>query len=180
MKIITPLVSYWREIPARTRLKFGVVLAVVVLAGGGFLFAAKTGKIGSLADTNSGKIIGAFTKLPEVRRILGAGGTKASIVMASGVQVDLRVVPPESFGAALQYFTGSKAHNIRLRTLARKHGLKVSEYGVFRGRAQSSFQKNVRAAYEFRAELPIRSSFYFCRDFFRVTPEELGQSVSSI
>ena len=85
------------------------------------------------AGAASGKIIGAFTKLPEVRRVLGAGGTKASIVMESGVQVDLRVVPPESFGAALQYFTGSKAHNIRLRAMARERGLKLSEYGVFKG-----------------------------------------------
>jgi DNA polymerase (family 10) len=85
------------------------------------------------AGSASGRIIGAFTKLPEVRRVLGAGGTKASIVMESGVQVDLRVVPPESFGAALQYFTGSKAHNIRLRAMARERGLKLSEYGVFKG-----------------------------------------------
>ena len=85
------------------------------------------------AGAASGKIIGAFTKLPEVRRVLGAGGTKASIVMESGVQVDLRVVRPESFGAALQYFTGSKAHNIRLRAMARERGLKLSEYGVFKG-----------------------------------------------
>ena len=85
------------------------------------------------AGAASSKIIGAFTKLPEVRRILGAGGTKASIVMESGVQVDLRVVPPEAFGAALQYFTGSKAHNIRLRAMARERGLKLSEYGIFKG-----------------------------------------------
>ncbi len=85
------------------------------------------------AGSAAGKIIGAFTKLPEVRRILGAGGTKASVVMESGVQADLRVVPPESFGAALQYFTGSKAHNIRLRAMARERGLKLSEYGVFKG-----------------------------------------------
>jgi DNA polymerase (family 10) len=85
------------------------------------------------AGRASGRIIGAFTQLPEVRRVLGAGGTKASIVMDSGVQVDLRVVPPESFGAALQYFTGSKAHNVRLRAMARERGLKLSEYGLFKG-----------------------------------------------
>ena len=84
------------------------------------------------AGAASGKIIGAFTELPGVRRVLGAGGTKASIVTESGVQVDLRVVPPESFGAALQYFTGSKAHNIRLRAMARERGLKLSEYGLFK------------------------------------------------
>jgi len=55
------------------------------------------------------------------------------VVLANGLQVDLRVVEPEAFGAALQYFTGSKDHNIRLRSLAREHGLKVNEYGVYRG-----------------------------------------------
>ncbi len=65
-------------------------------------------------------------------RVLAEGTTKASIITPSGVQVDLRVVEPESFGAALQYFTGSKEHNVRLRELAIRRGLKVNEYGVFR------------------------------------------------
>ena len=65
--------------------------------------------------------------------MLAAGGTKASVVVESGRQVDLRVVEPDQFGAALQYFTGSKAHNIKLRGIAHKAGLKVNEYGLFRG-----------------------------------------------
>ncbi len=82
------------------------------------------------------KIIRLFTEFPGIKRILASGMTKASaIVSVENIerQVDLRVVEVSSFGAALQYFTGSKAHNIRLRGLARERGLKISEYGVFRG-----------------------------------------------
>lgn len=70
---------------------------------------------------------------PDVDRVLAEGPTKASVVLKSGVQVDLRAVPRESFGAALLYFTGSKAHNIALRRMAQQRGLKINEYGVFRG-----------------------------------------------
>ncbi len=80
-----------------------------------------------------GKIIDYFTKLPGVTRVLAAGETKGSVIFHDRYQVDLRVVPKESYGAALQYFTGSKAHNIHLRTIAKSLGLKISEYGVFRG-----------------------------------------------
>ncbi|MBP7051641.1 MAG: DNA polymerase/3'-5' exonuclease PolX [Phycisphaerae bacterium] len=80
-------------------------------------------------------ILQSFTKAPFVERVLGAGETKASVLLrtdAAPVQVDVRVVPPESFGAAAQYFTGSKAHNVRLREIAVKAGLKLNEYGLFR------------------------------------------------
>ncbi|MDP3259641.1 MAG: hypothetical protein Q8M34_03510, partial [Thermodesulfovibrionales bacterium] len=60
------------------------------------------------------------------------GSTKSSIITREGIQVDLRVVEEESFGAALAYFTGSKEHNIRLREMAVKKGLKINEYGIFR------------------------------------------------
>lgn len=66
-----------------------------------------------------------------VESVIGAGGTKTSVRLRSGLQVDLRVVPPESWGAALIYFTGSKEHNIRLRRRALERKLRVSEYGVF-------------------------------------------------
>ncbi len=68
-----------------------------------------------------------------VAEVLARGETKMSVRLGSGLQVDLRVVPAESFGAALQYFTGSKEHNIVLRGLAKDRGLKINEYGVFRG-----------------------------------------------
>lgn len=74
-----------------------------------------------------------FVSLPMVKEVLAHGTTKSSVIIDAGTQVDLRVVPPESFGAAQQYFTGSKDHNIRLRELAIKKGLKINEYGVFRG-----------------------------------------------
>ena len=72
-----------------------------------------------------------FTSLPQVREILAEGSTKSSVITKEDIHVDVRVVKPISFGAALQYFTGSKAHNIKLRELAIKRGLKINEYGVF-------------------------------------------------
>jgi len=74
-----------------------------------------------------------ITRLPIVKQVLGVGDTKATVIVEGGIQVDVRAVPGESFGAALQYFTGSKQHNIHLRTLSEKSGLKLNEYGVFRG-----------------------------------------------
>lgn len=74
-----------------------------------------------------------FTSFPDVRQVVGAGDTKTTVVLKSGLQLDLRVVPPQSFGAALAYFTGSKSHNIHLRRIAQGRGLLLNEYGLFRG-----------------------------------------------
>ncbi len=74
-----------------------------------------------------------FVAYPDVRKVQSSGDTRSSVVLSSGLQVDLRVVPPESYGAALVYFTGSKEHNVKLRTRAVRRGLRISEYGVFRG-----------------------------------------------
>ena len=74
-----------------------------------------------------------FLSAPEVKQVLAHGDTKSSIVLRQGLQVDLRVVREESLGAALHYFTGSKAHNIAVRTLGVKRGVKINEYGIFRG-----------------------------------------------
>lgn len=94
------------------------------------------GDIDILASgTNPYQIINRFLTFPLIHQVLSAGKTKASIVIsgANGMrQIDLRVVRPEIFGAALQYFTGSKDHNIALRARAQKMGLKISEYGVFK------------------------------------------------
>ena len=76
-------------------------------------------------------VMRAFAGLPEVAALLAEGPTRSSARLRGGIQADLRVVPPESFGAALHYFTGSKSHNIALRTRAVRMGLKLSEYGVF-------------------------------------------------
>ncbi len=73
-----------------------------------------------------------FAAFPDAATVIGRGPTKISIRLADGLQVDLRVVPAESFGAALQYFTGSKDHNIVVRGRAKDRGLKINEYGVFR------------------------------------------------
>jgi DNA polymerase (family 10) len=78
-------------------------------------------------------IIDAFVHLPMAHAILARGETKGSIVTGTGIQLDLRVVEKHEFGAALQYFTGSKSHNVRLREIARRGGLKINEYGIFSG-----------------------------------------------
>jgi len=77
-------------------------------------------------------VMSAFVAHPRVERVLGQGDTKSSVQMRGGFQVDLRRVEPESRGAALQYFTGSKAHNIELRDRALQRGYKLNEYGLFR------------------------------------------------
>jgi DNA polymerase (family 10) len=83
---------------------------------------------------NKEKIVQTFTHLPEVKEVLASGETKASVIVEGGTQIDLRVVEEDSYGAALQYFTGSKGHNIHLRGIAKAKGLKINEYGVFKGK----------------------------------------------
>ncbi|MFF4250770.1 DNA polymerase/3'-5' exonuclease PolX [Streptomyces sp. NPDC001663] len=83
------------------------------------------------AARKSAPIMQAFTELPYVTEVIGTGEKKTSVRTSKGLNVDLRVVPPDSWGAALQYFTGSKAHNIRTRERAVHHKLKLSEYGLF-------------------------------------------------
>jgi DNA polymerase (family X) len=78
------------------------------------------------------KVMERFVAYGEVMKVLAHGSTKSAVILESGIQVDLRVVDDEAFGAALHYFTGSKEHNIRVRDIAKKKGLKVSEYGVFK------------------------------------------------
>ncbi|MFH9350667.1 DNA polymerase/3'-5' exonuclease PolX [Kitasatospora sp. NPDC017646] len=80
---------------------------------------------------DSAPLMAALTELPYVAEVIGSGPTKTSVLTTQGIQVDLRVVPEEDWGAALVYFTGSKAHNIKLRTMAVRAGLKLSEYGLF-------------------------------------------------
>ncbi|MDP3721993.1 MAG: DNA polymerase/3'-5' exonuclease PolX [Candidatus Omnitrophota bacterium] len=85
-----------------------------------------------VASTSPARVMQALSRLPLCARVLASGTTKSSILTPDGVQVDVRVIKPDSFGAALQYFTGSKEHNVRLRELAIRQGLKLNEYGVFR------------------------------------------------
>ncbi|MGI0131515.1 MAG: helix-hairpin-helix domain-containing protein [Thermoplasmata archaeon] len=105
-----------------------------------------------VTSTDPERVFDAFTAFPEVTSVTLRGPTKETVVWSGGLQVDLRVVEPSSFGAALQYFTGSKDHNVHLRGIARDRGLKVNEYGVFRGeeRVASATEEDVYA----RLDLP--------------------------
>ncbi len=87
-------------------------------------------------SSNPKKVIEFFTKLPAVAAILAKGPTKSSVRLKDGLNCDLRVVEEKSFGAALQYFTGSKDHNIRCRQIAIKKGLKLNEYGIFNAKTK--------------------------------------------
>ena len=90
------------------------------------------GDIDILATTkNLGKVINFFTKMDDVEQVLAQGHTKSSVRLREGIQADLRVLPEKIYGAALLYFTGSKQHNIVLRKIAIKKGMKLSEYGIF-------------------------------------------------
>jgi DNA polymerase (family 10) len=86
-----------------------------------------------VTSTQPLEVMDAFVSLPVVREVIAKGETKTSVITEMGIQMDVRVVEPDCFGAALQYFTGSKEHNIHLRKIAQDMGLKISEYGVFRG-----------------------------------------------
>ncbi len=85
-----------------------------------------------VATRDAGAVLVAFAALPQAERVLARGATKSSIHVDGGFQVDCRAVAPKSFGAALQYFTGSQAHNIRLRGRALRMGMTLNEYGLFR------------------------------------------------
>lgn len=92
------------------------------------------GDIDILATGSDGAgIVKTFTTMKGVTQVLAAGDTKGSVRVDEGVQVDLRVVQEDEYGAALQYFTGSKEHNVHLREIAKKKGYKISEYGIFKG-----------------------------------------------
>jgi DNA polymerase (family 10) len=85
-----------------------------------------------VATAQPAHVLTAFGALPQAERVLLKGGTKCSIEAEGGLQVDCRAVSADSFGAAWQYFTGSAAHNVRLRGRALRAGLTLNEYGVFR------------------------------------------------
>lgn len=106
-----------------------------VMAAGSYRRGLETiGDLDILAVAPAGRpVTDRFVAYQEVRDVLAHGETKASVRLQSGLQVDLRVVPQGSYGAALLYFTGSKSHNVVLRQLAQQRGLKLNEYGVFRG-----------------------------------------------
>jgi DNA polymerase (family 10) len=104
----------------------------VEVAGSARRRSDTVGDLDVLAASSKPEIVSEwFVSMPPVSRILSHGPTRSTVVMENYLQVDLRVVPPESFGAALQYFTGSKDHNVKLRTIAVKSGFKLNEYGLY-------------------------------------------------
>ncbi|MBI3742876.1 MAG: DNA polymerase/3'-5' exonuclease PolX, partial [Chloroflexi bacterium] len=110
----------------------GVVQAII--AGSYRRRKETVGDLDILVAARAGSdVMQRFVSYDEVDEVAAQGETRATVVLRSGLQVDLRVVPEESYGAALHYFTGSKAHNIAVRTLGLERGLKINEYGVFRG-----------------------------------------------
>ncbi|MFF7458889.1 DNA polymerase/3'-5' exonuclease PolX [Kitasatospora sp. NPDC008115] len=136
------LVAALREVPGCTRCAY---------AGSLRRMRETVGDIDVLATAeDSAPLMAALTGLPYVAEVIGTGPTKTSVRTTDGVQVDLRVVPEEDWGAALVYFTGSKAHNIKLRTMAVRAGLKLSEYGLFEveggGKVVSASEDEVYAA----------------------------------
>ena len=99
-----------------------------------FLVIAQKTKAKKTIRAAANKIMDAFVSFPEVVKVWGKGETKSSIHLKLGIDVDLRVIKEESYGSALQYFTGSKEHNIVTRKIAMGKGLKLNEYGLFRKR----------------------------------------------
>jgi DNA polymerase (family X) len=139
-------IERWRRFSARTPLAAAYPLAEAIVAAlkkqapverievAGSLRRMRDtiGDLDILSTSDKPKdVIKAFLKLPKVREVSEEGETKVSVITTAGLQIDLRVVPPESFGAALLYFTGSKEHNVKLRELALKQQMRINEYGIF-------------------------------------------------
>ena len=97
----------------------------------------------------------AFVKFPEVQKVLGSGNAKASVITAGGLQVDLRIIPPDRFGAALMYFTGSKEHNVKVRGRALDRGLTLNDWGLFK---QDEWEKTKRTPGEMPPLAPVAAA----------------------
>ena len=139
-------IERWKAGQARTPLAAARAVAAQVgealRAHGGVERLEIAGSLRRLRDTvkdvdllvtsnDPARVIHTFTTLPSVAEVVAAGPTKASVRHQDGLAIDLRVVEPATLGAALQYFTGSKEHNVRVREMASRRGLRISEYGVF-------------------------------------------------
>ncbi|MEK9183884.1 MAG: PHP domain-containing protein, partial [Patescibacteria group bacterium] len=106
----------------------------VVVAGSVRRWKETIGDIDILATSDNPKLVmDYFVKMPDVAEVVAQGATKSAIRLKNGLDIDLRVVPEKSYGAALNYFTGSKEHNIALRQIAMDKGCKLNEYGLFKG-----------------------------------------------
>jgi len=123
-----PLVTYLRKVPGVDQ---------VIVAGSYRRRKETVGDLDILVSADkSNKVMEAFVNYDDVRDVQSRGTTRSTVILGNGLQVDLRVVGKASFGAALYYFTGSKAHNIAVRRRAQQRRLKINEYGVFRGDRQ--------------------------------------------
>jgi DNA polymerase (family 10) len=123
--IAAPLVTYLKETPG---------LKEITIAGSFRRRRETVGDLDILVTVEAGSpIMQRFVAYEAVAEVMSQGETRSTVRLRSGIQVDLRAVPEESYGAALHYFTGSKAHNIAIRKIGVKKGLKINEYGVFRG-----------------------------------------------
>jgi DNA polymerase (family 10) len=123
-RYVEPLVGYLGECPELERLE---------VAGSYRRRRETVGDVDLLATAREpAPVMARFLAYPQIGKVLMAGDTRSAITLGNGLQVDLRVVPPDCYGAALVYFTGSKEHNVKLRRRAVERGLRISEYGVFR------------------------------------------------
>ena len=123
-QLVRPLLEYLRK---------GGGMEQLEVAGSYRRRMETVGDIDILAASESPEaIMQRFQTYPEVERVVAAGTTRGTVILRSGLQVDLRILPQRCYGAALHYFTGSKAHNIAVRTLGVERGLRISEYGIFR------------------------------------------------
>ncbi len=122
LPIVESIIASLRDIPG---------LKNITPAGSLRRFQETIGDIDLMGTaSNPNEVMDAFTTLPLVKEVIARGETKASVLVAGDLQVDLRLVEDDSFGSLLQYFTGSKQHNINLRERARRQGLSLSEYGI--------------------------------------------------
>jgi len=127
-QLVQPILAHMRNAPGIEELE---------VAGSYRRRVETIGDVDLLAAARKpGPVIEHFAAYPGATRVESAGPTRATIVLHNGMHVDLRVVKPESWGAALHYFTGSKAHNIKVRWLGIQRGLKINEYGIFRETAR--------------------------------------------
>jgi DNA polymerase (family 10) len=118
-----PLARYLRQLAS---------VEQVVIAGSYRRGKETVGDIDILVTSSHGpEVVDAFIHYDQVREVLSKGDTRSSVILNAGLQVDMRVVPQASYGAALYYFTGSKSHNIALRSRAKQRGIKINEYGVY-------------------------------------------------
>ena len=124
-QLIEPLLAHMREAPDVERIE---------VAGSYRRRKETIGDVDLLiqAELPAPAVMEHFTAFGSVDRVVSAGDTRGSVVLRSGLEVDLRVLPERSFGAALHYFTGSKEHNVAVRQIAQRRGLRVNEWGVFR------------------------------------------------